>query len=125
MVIKISWSRNSHGHKNYMIKEISGGGEIDHKIHMWKMERNHMGGSPIPLLLSFGQQSTTTLEQQTWYQIILFSASTSTTPSNTWKSIPNSLADSQIIQFICELFKLIFPIQKIFIIKVSFSHFKT
>ena len=32
-----------------MIKEITGGGEIDHKIHMWRMERNHMGGSPIPL----------------------------------------------------------------------------
>ena len=79
MIIKLS---NSHGHKIYMKTEIPGGGEIDHKTHMWKMERNHMGGSPIPLLSSPGQQSTTTLEQQTWYQIILLSTSTWTTPSN-------------------------------------------
>ena len=65
-----------------MIMEIPGGGEIDYKIHMWKMERNHMGGSPIPLLSSPGPQSTITLEQQTWHQIILLSTSTSTTPSN-------------------------------------------
>ena len=68
-----------------------------------QMERNHMGGSPIPLRSSPGQQSTTTLEQQTWYQIILLSTSTSTTPSNIDKVL-QSLTVSQSSTFkTCEI----------------------
>ena len=28
------------------------------EIHMWRIERNHMGGSPLPFLSLPGQQST-------------------------------------------------------------------